>query len=303
MNAKTQIGFTLAVLLATAFTAEGKPAGQPCVNPAKGEWKFGRAPKGCDLSSLQSSRKAMYGSLVFDERANQATSRYMQEMYSFLRESSDFYLNERVANPSDSMRRDWRRAVMAMAHQESYWTHYRIGANQKWKLMRGDGGHGYGIFQVDDRWHRKMIAKGQGEDLAGNLMYGMDMFYQSWNRALKARCVKAGDVEARARTAYAIYNGGPKAACRWTRPKAKFARNDRGFREKYRKQEWNAYVSNPSAASSVSVACLVDGGGNCGSSVTDLSQRCGLTTNSNAQVSECLNHLVVALRSRRNEIA
>jgi hypothetical protein len=133
--------------------------------------------------------------------------------------------------------------------------------------MRGDSGYGYGLVQVDERWHPQMALTNKAEDLITNLMFGLDMFFQNWEKAPKMKCVAKGDFDQRARAAYAAYNGGPAKYCRWTKPKDKWARNDKGYWEKYHSQRWLKYVASTEARSPVDVECLVEGGGSCGRGV------------------------------------
>ena len=74
-------------------------------------------------------------------------------------------------------------------------------------------------------------------------------------------------VDWRARAAYAAYNGGPGKICRWTKKKNTWARNDRGYWEKYQSQGWLKFVASADARSSVDVECLVEGGDRCGAGV------------------------------------
>ena len=200
---------------------KGSPAAAldnaPCVNNVGGSWKFGVAPDGCDSNSYGSDAavQSKYSSLVFDETKNSAaeTERYVSNMSAFLGEVSEIYFKQRKRTAQDEELRAWKRSILAMAHQESYWTHYRISKlDGRLKFMRGDSGHGYGLMQVDDRWHKGAINKGSAWDILPHALYTMDMFYKVWNMAAKAPCVTS--LEDRSRSAYSMYNGGFSRACR-----------------------------------------------------------------------------------------
>lgn len=43
----------------------------------------------------------------------------------------------------------------------------------------GDGGHGRGLMQVDDRWHKQFIESGQWRDARANIIYGAHVLHDS----------------------------------------------------------------------------------------------------------------------------
>ena len=49
------------------------------------------------------------------------------------------------------------------------------------KNGKGDGGHGHGIMQIDDRSHAAYIAKGTWKDPASNIEYGADVWMDNFN--------------------------------------------------------------------------------------------------------------------------
>ncbi len=188
---------------------------------------------------------------------------------------------------------------MALAHQESYWTHYRYTARDKHlKFILGDGYHGHGILQIDERWHKKISLSAKGEDLASNLMYGMDLFYKSWENAPKAKFVASVNLEQRARTAYAMYNAGANAKCRWMNPSAKISRKDKGFLDKLRGQTWNKYISDAEKKSPVDVQCLVYGGSGCGEGVA-MKKAIYFLPMESAEIQAKLNEVAMLKRAAR----
>lgn len=262
MNAWKPILFVIALMAALPMASEG--ASSPCKNSVAGTWSFGLAPKGCDPVSDFSVLSTRYNELLFREKTDGEKERYTEAMHAFLRDAADYYLEQRRRTITETERLQWRRAVMAVAHQESYWSHYRVTEEGGLKFMRGDTGYGHGIVQIDERWHPKMALSTKGEDLATNLMYGLDMYFQAWEKAPKKKCVAKGNFEQRARAAYSAYNGGPSQYCRWTKKKNKWARNDKGFLAKFKAQEWLKFVASADKKSPLDVACLVEGGQNCG---------------------------------------
>lgn len=244
---------------ASSNTASADQA--PCVNNVGGTWRFGAAPDGCDSNSYGSDSKvnAKYSSLIFDENKNsrEEMERYVSNMGAFLNNISAIYIKQRKRNVSLEEIDAWKHAVLSMAHQESYWSHYRISkVDGRLKFMRGDYGHGYGLMQVDDRWHGEAISDGTAWDILPHALFSMDMFYKAWNLAGRASCVT--NLEERARSAYSMYNGGFTRSCRWTNSNDKWARNDKGFIEKYRAQKWSNYADLNEAKSDVNITCLVN---------------------------------------------
>ncbi len=127
-------------------------------------------------------------------------------------------------------------AVIATAYQESMFSEYKyIGSEVR--VMRGDGGWGHGLMQLDGRSHRETIfAKDAGWDMLHNLYYGIQFYVDQWDRAKQlaksgqARCIGTRlDWIKVSRSAYAMYNGGPAQTCRWTKTIGKWAENDQGF--------------------------------------------------------------------------
>jgi hypothetical protein len=249
-------------MAALPMASEG--ASSPCKNSVKGTWSFGLAPKGCDPVTDFSVLSARYNELMYQESHEGEKDRYTEAMHAFLRDAADYYLDQRRRSVTEEERIQWRRAVMALAHQESYWSHYRVTEEKELKFMRGDTGYGHGIVQIDERWHPKLTMSAKGEDLATNLMYGLDMFFQAWEKAPKKKCVAKGNFDQRARAAYSAYNGGPAQYCRWTKAKNKWARNDKGYWAKYQGQDWLKFVASVDKKSPVSVECVVEGGDRCG---------------------------------------
>lgn len=270
------IGHKLAaiVLLAFSLIAPGHAWNETadywkCQNRVSGSWQWGIAPYGCDGSVFGADAHLLtnYNAVIFQQARDYSSerARYMQEMYALLREASAHYIKSRKPSVSAAELAAFQRATFAVAYQESYWSHYRKASQDgRYKMMRGDFGHGHGLMQVDDRAHYTAATQGKGWELMQNIYYSLDEYYTAWQRAPSQSCVSsASDWRSRARAAYSAYNGGPARICRWTNPGDTWARNDNGFRDKYDGQAWLSYVADRNMAAKVNVKCLAGGGSNC----------------------------------------
>ena len=255
-------------LFAPAQAYNATPDYWQCDNRVNGTWTFGHAPYGCDARRFGDDNFVYtnLGPAVFNDNlsASGERARYMSDLYPILREVADYYIWLRKPNVDSAEFQAWRRAVFAIAHQESYWSHYRKATDNRLKLMRGDYGHGHGIMQVDDRWHYVAVTGGKGWKLTDNIIYSLEEYYRAWQNAPTSGCLSsASNWRNRARAAYSAYNGGPSKICRWTNPNDTWARNDIGYAAKYDNQDWLGYVADTTAAPKVDVSCLIQGGSLC----------------------------------------
>lgn len=262
------IGFVTALVSEVGFTQNKTPDNWKCENRVGGSWSFGVAPAGCDASVFGEDKYIWdtYVPAVFNEKASVKTERlrYMNELAAVIKESATLYIHKRKPIVSDAEVAGFVHAAFTMAHQESYWSHYRQYTDLRLKMMRGDSGHGHGLMQVDDRWHFVAINKGIGWNLINNIIYSYEEYFNHWEKAVQAKCISnPNDFRARARAAYSAYNGGSSKICRWTNPSDKWAANDKGFIEKYDMQSWNSFVKDPNKTSQVNVDCLFDGQETC----------------------------------------
>jgi hypothetical protein len=267
--------FTVAfmgLLLLPTFAAAGKvntPDYYKCFNRVGGEWAFGRAPNGCDASAFGDDKTALatFGPLVFrdNQERNTERQRYMDDLHAVIRDAAEYYIKKRKPNASKEEVEAFKLGALTTANQESYWSHYRIPADGRLKQMRGDFGHGHGIMQLDDRWHYPAITQGTAWNLMGNITYGLDEFYQNWERAATQRCVTSSSNmwQARIRSAWSAYNGGATRLCRWTNPNDRWERNDRGFFQKLRNKDWQDLVKNFNKPAPINVPCLLEKRENC----------------------------------------
>ena len=235
-----------------------------CANRIGGSWLFGQVPSGCDVDPFADPQyvRQTFDPVLYRDTfpATGERPRYVQEMYTVLRDATAYYLKIRKPAATADEKAAWLRAVLAVAAQETYWTQYRAASDGRTKMVRGDFGHGHGMMQIDDRWHFAEIGAGKGWQLARNISYALDIYYAAWEKAAAATCVAgASDWRNRARSAYSQYNGGASRICRFTNPNDTWARNDINFAQKYDQQAWNTYVTNPSQPAKVNIACLMEG--------------------------------------------
>ena len=271
MKINPYLGFLAGALLLVSVAAQAAPWNTPdyylCENRVGGEWNYGRVPSGCDLDPWGDPRFTYenFGPLVFNDGQDRASerARYMDEMHSVIRESALYYLSQRK-DPAEGEAESWVHAMLAVAQQETFWSHYREAVEDaRLKMIRGDSGHGHGMMQVDDRWHFDALENGAGWQIFANLGYAMDIYYTAWQDAATEACVPDGDWVARARSAYSMYNGGPSKGCRWTDSSDVWYRNDEAYIEKYNNQSWLNLMSNPEYVTALDVVCFVEAAEGC----------------------------------------
>lgn len=229
-----------------------------CTSKIGGSWNFGTAPSACNVSPLmtQALTRGQYTSLLFDDKTDVSSARkdFLSEMFPLLRDVTTAYLIRKDPNMSPAELAGFLDGVYALAHQETFWTHYRDGKDQVIRYMRGDYDHGHGMMQVDDRSHVDALRQGRGVDLVYNIVYGLDVYYKAWVRSATASCVSsATNYKSRARSAWAAYNGGSGKICRWTSNTT----GDKQYLEKFEKRTWLNYVHDTKAPVSVDVNCLM----------------------------------------------
>ena len=237
-----------------------------------GRFTFGRAPYGCPVADFgdPDAVTARYPTLIFDDTAPRDSERhrYMGEMHAFLRDVAEQVIVDRKPDVEDAEIAAWQRAVFATAHQESFWAHYRQDLEPSTPsflgMLRGDGGHGHGLLQLDDRFWRDALRDGAGWRLEQHAIFALDILFDGWRRAPDQPCVSRDDAwRERTRAAYSAYNGGPGQICRWTNPDDPAHAIDLQFADKYDHQRWREFVSEPAAASSLDLACLRAGANGC----------------------------------------
>jgi hypothetical protein len=215
-----------------------------CSQKLSGTWEFGQAPYGCAISAdISQPLQSKYPSLVYDEKQDKSEAfRFTNEMYNYLIDYSTAYFKRRSPNASDAEIDQWNHLVLSVVHQESYWTQYRKGKDGLFRFFRGDGGHGYGMMQIDDRWHKEVIRNKKVYDIGSHFIYALDILYSGRTTAKKKPCGSKRDIASIDRSTYAIYNGGSRARCRWQNSASKWSKNDKNFLEKYTNRSWEKVI-------------------------------------------------------------
>lgn len=259
----------MALIINPSFASNDTPDYWKCNNKSSGSWNFGRAPSVCDVDPFMDKNyvSSEYGPLVFEDSQSDSDSerrRYMTELYALIKEVSNYYIRQRSPDVDQEEIDEFIKASYTIAHQESYWSHYRRPVGKSFQMMRGDYGHGHGLYQVDDRWHFTAINEARGANIVYNIVYALEEYYDNWIVAPSKSCVSdARNWTQRARAAYSAYNGGAAKICRWTNPNDKWARNDVAFKEKYDQKLWEKYVDDQDLVSYLDIDCAMNEGTNC----------------------------------------
>lgn len=249
--------------------ANATPDYWKCTEREGGEWNYGRAPMVCAANAFGEDRvvTGSFAPVIFRDNVtrDQERRRYLEEAHAVLREAARVYLKRRKPSVSDTELQAWTLGVVATAAHESYWSHYRQTSNGRLKMMRGDFGHGHGLMQIDDRAHFPAVSRGIAWNLISHVTYAMDIYYAAWERAASQSCVKSASNywEARIRSAWSAYNGGPARLCRWTNPNDRWAQNDKNFLSALRGRRWESLIANPNKQTSIPVVCLMENRENC----------------------------------------
>jgi hypothetical protein len=265
-----KIIFTLVALL----HSPGSPAATTadwykCTGRVGGEWNYGRVPSACDASAFGEDRvvTSTYPKQIFLDIAarDPERRRYMEEVHAVIRDAAEYYIRKRKPNVGEDEVKQWVFSILVVAAQETRISHYRKTTSDKLKMIRGDVGHGHGLMQIDDRSHLPVIDRGIAWNLISNITYGMDVYFAAWERAPSQSCVKnaASFWEARTRSAWSAYNGGPSRICRWADPNNAHAAKDKQFYDMYRNRTWRTYIADERKPASVDVPCLVENLQNC----------------------------------------
>ena len=251
-----------AMLFFSSWSAQS--AQLPCGAKVGGEWDFGKVPSACDVRPFHTHDFVIsqYGPILFEDArsADNGREAYMGQMYPVARDMAQYYIRRRNPAVTKAEEEAFAHAIYSVITQESMWTHYRRGEDGIVRSMRGDSLHGYGLMQIDDRFHTEDINKGKGVDLASNMLMGLDEYYANWVRSAGVRCVKSRtDWQARARSAWSAYNGGPGNICRWSRAKNRHAKKDASYKSNYLGKRWLALVADVNAPAALDVRCLAEG--------------------------------------------
>lgn len=240
--------------------------------PAKdgGDWNWGEAPSGCEASRFgDTSRiKFIYHDFVFDRTTSTPDEHrkdYVTAIHALLRDLSTEYIKAKKPDVQDDEVKAFVEAIEAVAHQETYWSHYRVGKDGRYKLMTGDKNISHGMMQINQKYHASK-ERDTSFDLVGNVGFGIEHFYLKWEMASRARCINRVKNQKREQTlvnitraAYAAYNGGSDAICRWTNPKHPWFKNDKNYYGKLTGKKWSEWVRAEDHRLSIDLACIRSG--------------------------------------------
>ncbi len=232
-----------------------------------GTWNWGEAPSGCEASRFgETARiKFVYHDFVFDRTASSQDEHrkdYVTSIHALLRDLSTEYIKAKKPDAQPDEVKAFVEAIEAVAHQETYWSHYRIGKDGRYKLMTGDQNISHGMMQINQKYH---ASKGRDNsfDIVGNVGFGIEHFYAKWEMATKAKCIYRVKNQKRdqtllniTRAAYSAYNGGSDAICRWTNPEHPWAKNDKNYYNKLSGKTWSEWVRNEDHKLAIDLACI-----------------------------------------------
>lgn len=223
-----------------------------CPNPIKtNRYGVGQVSVSCSLNMYMSQMtvEKHFRSYIYDFSKNTQTEtpRYISKLNALIDQLGSDYLEYRKPEASD-IERDWFvHMVKAIAYQESTWSHYRKHKDGIVRIMRGDKGHGWGLMQIDDRWHFNMVKVpttvpekklyGRAVNIVDNIVYALDKLFKYWQISVKKPCPGASGWKQTAQSAYSLYNGGLNSKCRW-QTNTKWVKNDERFMSHLENSTW-----------------------------------------------------------------
>lgn len=277
-SSSAKVGLLAAMMTAAAIPFFPQPAvSQPrvpfvreCQGRDRGTWMWGEGSDGCDAHRFGnvSRIKFVYQDFVFDRGQAQNDDHrksYVTHMNALLRDLATQYIKSRRSDVQDDEVDVFVNAIHAVAHQETFWSHYRVAATGGFKLATGDKNISHGIMQINQRYHASRETD-RSFDLVGNASFGIEHYYNEWESARGARCIqrvknqkRAQTLENIARAAYSSYNGGPGAICRWTNPRHKWAKNDKNYFQKLKGRAWSEWVTDTNQKIAMDITCVKSG--------------------------------------------
>jgi len=252
------------------FASSRVPFVRECPGKDAGDWNWGEAPSACEASRFgEVSRiKFIYSDYALDRTRGadpEHRKDYVTNMHALLRELSMEYIRAKKPEVSKAEVDAFALAIEAVAHQETYWSHYRIGKDGRYKMMVGDKNVSHGIMQINMNYHASK-EDDRSFDLVGNIGFGVEWFHRKWELASKARCTQRTKKQTDeqlyqniTRAAYSAYNGGSDAVCRWTNPEHAWAKNDKNFFGKLKGQMWSEWVRVDDQKIRIDVGCIRSG--------------------------------------------
>jgi hypothetical protein len=258
------------VFITTDFAISRVPFVRDCPGKDSGDWKWGEAPSACDAARFgEVSRiKFIYSDFALDRTRGEDPEHrkdYVTNLHALLRELSTEYIKAKNPGVSKAEADAFALAIEAVAHQETYWSHYRVGKDGRYKMMVGDQNVSHGIMQINMNYHASKDDD-RSFDLVGNIGFGVELFHRKWESASTARCTQRAKKQSDdqyyqnlTRATYSAYNGGSDAVCRWTNPKHTWAKNDKNFFGKLKGQAWSEWVRVEDQKIRIDVGCIRSG--------------------------------------------
>lgn len=258
------------VFLAGDFAISRVPFVRDCPGKDPGSWNWGEAPSACEASRFgEVARiKFIYSDFALDRTRGEDPEHrkdYVTNLHALLRELSTEFIKAKKPDVTKAEADAFVLAIEAVAHQETYWSHYRVGKDGRYKMMVGDKNISHGIMQINMTYHASK-EDDRSFDLVGNIGFGVELFHHKWESAKKARCTQRTRKQTDeqyyqniTRAAYSSYNGGSDAVCRWTNPKHTWAKNDKNFFGKLKGQMWSEWVRVEDQKIRIDVGCIRSG--------------------------------------------
>lgn len=258
------------VFIASDSATSRVPFVRDCPGKDSGDWKWGEAPSACDAATFgEVSRiKFIYSDFALDRTRGEDPEHrkdYVTNMHALLRDLSMEYIKAKNPQVSKAEADAFALAIEAVAHQETFWSHYRLGKDGRYKMMVGDQNVSHGIMQINMTYHASK-EDDRSFDLVGNIGFGVELFYRKWESAAKARCTQRTKKQSDdqfyqnlTRATYSAYNGGSDAVCRWTNPQHTWAKNDKNFFGKLKGQAWSEWVRVEDQKIQIDIGCIRSG--------------------------------------------
>ncbi len=246
------------------------PFVRECPGKDAGDWNWGEAPSACEAGHFgEVARiKFIYSDFALDRTRGEDPEHrkdYVTNLNALLRELSSEYIKAKKPEASKEEIEAFVLAIAAVAHQETYWSHYRVGKDGRYKMMVGDKNVSHGIMQINMNYHASK-EDDRSFDLVGNIGFGIELFYRKWEMATNARCTQKTKKQTSAqvyqnvtRAAYSAYNGGSDAICRWTNPKHAWAKNDKNYFNKLTGKAWSEWVRVEDQKLRIDIGCIRSG--------------------------------------------
>ena len=169
------------VFITTDFAISRVPFVRDCPGKDSGDWKWGEAPSACDAARFgEVSRiKFIYSDFALDRTRGEDPEHrkdYVTNLHALLRELSTEYIKAKNPGVSKAEADAFALAIEAVAHQETYWSHYRVGKDGRYKMMVGDQNVSHGIMQINMNYHASK-EDDRSFDLVGNIGFGVKLFH------------------------------------------------------------------------------------------------------------------------------